>query len=227
LCGAAVKFHLSTLATVALEDVLAFLTWGWYNGYAAGVRSLIPPDDGWGLSAMNIRPAVLADVNACLALDHSFQTNHVWQLRVHEAESNMSVTFQTVRLPRLMHVDYPRPLEQLVDDWQRDEGFWVAEVDGQICGYIDLIVAPWQQTAWATNLAVGPEYRRRGIATALVRQARLWARDHGSRAILAEANTKNYPALSLYRKLGFEFCGFNDHYYPNQDIALFFVQQLR
>jgi ribosomal protein S18 acetylase RimI-like enzyme len=176
---------------------------------------------------MNIRPAELADVNACLALDHSFLTDHVWQMRVHEADLNVNVTFQTVRLPRLMQVQYPRPLEQLVEDWQRDEGFWVAEADGQVRGYIDVTTQPWQQTAWVANLAVAPEYRRRGIGTALMHQARPWVKDRGAQAILAEAITKNYPALSFYRKLGFEFCGFNDHYYPNQDIALFFVQTLR
>jgi hypothetical protein len=34
--------------------------------------------------------------------------------------------------------------------------------------------------------------------------------------------TKNYPAIQFARAQGFVFCGFNDHYYMNQDIALFF-----
>ena len=70
-------------------------------------------------------------------------------------------------------------------------------------------------------------YRRQGIGTALMRHARQWAREQGLQMLLAEATTKNYPALCFYQKLGFQFCGFNDHYYTNQDIALFFVQSLR
>ena len=61
----------------------------------------------------------------------------------------------------------------------------------------------------------------------LLRHARQWAREQGLDMVMAEATTKNYPALCFYQKLGFQFCGFNDHYYPNQDIALFFVQMLR
>jgi ribosomal protein S18 acetylase RimI-like enzyme len=76
-------------------------------------------------------------------------------------------------------------------------------------------------------LAVEPVYRRRGIATALLRHGRQWARQEGLKLLQAEATTKNYPALRFYQKLGFQFCGFNDHYYPNQDIAVFFVQGLR
>lgn len=176
---------------------------------------------------MNIRPAVLADVNACLALDHRLLTDHVWQMKVQEAESNVTVTFQTVRLPRLMPVEYPRALEQLVEDWQRDEGFLVAEADGQVRGYVDVLAQPWQQLGWVANLAVHKDYRRRGIGTALMQQARQWARGQGMQALLVEMTTKNFPALSFFRKLGFEFCGFNDHYYTNQDIALFFVQAFR
>ena len=42
-----------------------------------------------------------------------------------------------------------------------------------------------------------------------------------------ETQTKNYPAICFYRKHRFVFCGFNDRYYTNQDIALFFAQSLR
>ena len=54
---------------------------------------------------MIVRPATLADLNACLLLDHSCVTDHVWQMKVEEMESQVSVTFRTVRLPRRMRAD--------------------------------------------------------------------------------------------------------------------------
>jgi ribosomal protein S18 acetylase RimI-like enzyme len=176
---------------------------------------------------MIIRPATLPDLNACLLLDHDWVTDHVWQMQVREQESQVGVTFHTVRLPRRMRVQYPRDIEQLVEDWQRGEGFWAVEVDGEVRGYVDLLPQPWQATARVLNLAVDRRYRRKGIGTALMRQARQWAREQGLSTMVMEATTKNYPAICFYRKLGFQFCGFNDHYYTNQDIALFFVQMLR
>lgn len=176
---------------------------------------------------MIVRPATLADLNACLLIDHSSATDHVWQMQVRESDAQVGVTFHAVRLPRQMRVEYPRDVEQLVEDWHRDEAFLVAEADSEVRGYVDLLAMPWQQMGWVANLAVERNYRRRGIATALLRQARQWARQEGLRLLQAEATTKNYPALCLYQKLGFQFCGFNDHYYPNQDIAVFFVQLLR
>lgn len=176
---------------------------------------------------MVIRPAILTDLNACLSLDHAVVTDHVWQMKVQEAEANFGVTFQVVRLPRQMQVAYPRALEQLVEDWQRGEGFFVAEIDGEVRGYVDLLAQRWQQLGWVANVAVDRAYRRRGLGSALVRHARQWAREQGLQAVLAETTTKNYPALSFYQRLGFQFCGFNDHYYVNQDIALFFVQTVR
>jgi ribosomal protein S18 acetylase RimI-like enzyme len=176
---------------------------------------------------MIVRLATLSDLNACLSLDHDWVTDHVWQMQVREDESDVGVNFHTARLPRRMRVQYPRDLEQLVEDWQRGEGFWVAEVDGEVRGYVDLLAQPWQGMARMPNLAVDRGYRRKGIGTALMRQARQWAWEQGLQAILAESTTKGYPAICFYRRLGFEFCGFNDHFYTNQDIALFFVQMLR
>ena len=176
---------------------------------------------------MIVRPAALADLNACLLLDHSNVTDHVWQMKVEETESQVGVTFHTVRLPRRMRIDYPLDVEQLVEDWQRGEGFLVAEVDGEVRGYIDLLAQPWQRVGRVAHMAVDRTHRRHGVGRSLMRQARIWAREHGLHMILTEATTKNYPALCFYQKLGFQFCGFNDHYYTNQDIALFFVQMLR
>jgi len=39
--------------------------------------------------------------------------------------------------------------------------------------------------------------------------------------------SKNNPAIRMANKLGFSFCGFRDHYFPNQDLALFFSRFVR
>jgi ribosomal protein S18 acetylase RimI-like enzyme len=176
---------------------------------------------------MIVRPATLADLNACLLLDHTSVTDHVWQMKVEEADAQVTVAFHTVRLPRRMRAEYPRSLEELVEHWQRGEGFLVAEVDNEVRAYVDVLSRPWQRTAWVANMAADRSYRRQGLGSALMRHARHWAREQGLQMMLTEATTKNYPALCFYRTLGFQFCGFNDHYYTNQDIALFFVQGLR
>jgi len=76
-------------------------------------------------------------------------------------------------------------------------------------------------------MAVDRRYRRQGIGTALMRYARQWAWEQQLQSVVVETTTKNYPALCFYEKLGFEFCGYHDHYYPNQDITLFFAQTFR
>jgi ribosomal protein S18 acetylase RimI-like enzyme len=176
---------------------------------------------------MIVRPATLVDMNACLSLYHDVVTDHVWQMKVDEVESQVAVTFHTVRLPRKMRVSYPRDVEQVIDNWQRDEGFLVAEVDGEVRGYVDVLAHPWQGLGWVTNLTVDRGFRQRGIGRALLRHATQWAHEQGLPKVVVEATTKNYPALCFYQKLGFQFCGYNDHYYTNQDIALFFVRALR
>jgi ribosomal protein S18 acetylase RimI-like enzyme len=176
---------------------------------------------------MMVRLASLSDLNQCLALGHDSETHHVWQMQVQETERAVGVTFDTVRLPRGMTVRYPRDLDQLIDDWQRGEGFLVAEAEGKIRGYVDVLARRWEGTAWVANLAVDVDYRRQGIGRRLMGHAEQWAREQGLGTVVVETSTKNYPAVSFYEALGFAFCGFNDRYYVNQDIALFFAKSLR
>ena len=52
-------------------------------------------------------------------------------------------------------------------------------------------------------LYVSPEYRRRGIAKALMNQAQDWAIARGDRQIGLQVFPHNKPALTLYQSLGF------------------------
>ena len=53
------------------------------------------------------------------------------------------------------------------------------------------------------NVAVLPEYRRRGIGKALVQRALQGFQNEGIKRVTLEATTDNFPAVNLYNRIGF------------------------
>jgi ribosomal protein S18 acetylase RimI-like enzyme len=83
------------------------------------------------------------------------------------------------------------------------------------------------RTVWLKDLVVLEEARQKGIGTALTIAAQDWGVERGYRRMTVELQLKNYPAIHMFRKLGYEISGYSDQYYLNQDIALFFTRWLR
>ncbi|HVI02546.1 MAG TPA: GNAT family N-acetyltransferase [Enhygromyxa sp.] len=54
------------------------------------------------------------------------------------------------------------------------------------------------------NLAVGPRWRRQGIATALIDAVATWARQRGARELQLDVWEANVGALRFYENVGFE-----------------------
>lgn len=91
---------------------------------------------------------------------------------------------------------------------------WLTAVEGErVTGYIG------SQTVMdetdMMNVAVHPDFRRRGIAEALVNElvARLKSRE--SRSLTLEVRASNLSAITLYEKLGFSQIGRRKNYYRN------------
>jgi GNAT superfamily N-acetyltransferase len=76
-------------------------------------------------------------------------------------------------------------------------------------------------------VVVSYPYRRHRIGARLLTVARQWASEHGLIQILAEIHTQNHPGIAFCQQAGLKFCGFNEQYFPNHDIAIFFGQSLR
>jgi ribosomal-protein-alanine N-acetyltransferase len=76
--------------------------------------------------------------------------------------------------------------------------------------------------AWhIMNVAVDPDYRRRGIATRLLEHVFESTRDDQRRGYTLEVRVSNDRAISLYEKLGFERQGLRRGYYTdNREDAL-------
>jgi ribosomal protein S18 acetylase RimI-like enzyme len=52
------------------------------------------------------------------------------------------------------------------------------------------------------DLAVGEQWRRRGVATALIEEVRLIAAANAAETIFIQADHGDEPAIALYSKLG-------------------------
>ncbi len=175
---------------------------------------------------MRVRPAWPRDLEACSVLDHSYTTDRVWQMETREENGVQAITFRVARLPREMQVNYPRQDENLLEGWRRRDGFLVAD-EGRVHGYVALTARAEHGIAWVGDLVVDRPHRRRGIGTALLQAAAQWGRDRDLARLVVEVQTKNYPAIRFCQSRGLVFCGYNDHYWPCQDIALFFGEALR
>lgn len=182
---------------------------------------------------IEIRPAIASDIPALIALDHSYYSDHVWQLEISSgrsvdplSEHVHTASFRQVRLPRQVLVEYPYPHETLADDWKARSGLLVAVLDASPIGYASLMLNIAPLTTWVTDLVVSLPLRRQGIGNALVLASLEWADQMGSQNLVLEMQTRNYPAIQLAYKLGFEICGYNDRHYPDHQIGIFFGKSL-
>ena len=175
---------------------------------------------------VNIRPAVATDLPHLVNIDHTSTSDYVWQLDLRKDNGQVSVSFREVRLPRPVRVDYPREPRSLADEWQQRSATLVALAGERPVGYICILEQSRATIAWVTDLVVEAQDRRQGIGGALLNAAQDWALSRGDRDIFLEMPSKSHPAIRLALKFGFEFCGYNDHYYVTQDVALFFGRSL-
>ncbi len=175
---------------------------------------------------MQIRTANLADLNVCMGIDDSFETEYVWQMEERSGAGDISVAFRLARLPRPMKVSGVISRDDVAFNFQHGGTLLVAE-DGKIFGYIDVTTSLWNQSMYINNIAVASAYRRKGVGSMLLRTALEWGRHQNLRSAMLDTSTKDYPAICFYQKHGFSFCGFNDQLYPNRDIALYYSVNLR
>lgn len=95
--------------------------------------------------------------------------------------------------------------------------FLVASVKGKTVGYIGFHVIV--DEGYVANIAVSPEYRRMGIASALLRRTVETAYERNVAFLTLEVRKSNENAISLYRKFGFEIVGVRKNFYsaPTED----------
>ena len=102
------------------------------------------------------------------------------------------------------------------------DGFIVAHSQGQVVGYImcrlehgfsDLRKLRFARKGHIVSVAVMPEFRNMGVGNSLVQQALAGLPPHHVDECYLEVRVSNYPAINLYKKLGFQVARTIPRYY--------------
>ena len=173
-----------------------------------------------------IRPTIATDLPRLMGMDHSCTSDYVWQVDLRRESGQVSVSLREVRLPRPVKVPYPRNPFSLADEWQLKSAMLTVSTP-DLSGYVCMNAQASSEVVWVTDLVVSPDQRKHGVGMALLKAAEVWALERRARMLFFEAVAKNHPAIRLAQKFGLEFCGYNDHYYANRDVALFFGRSLK
>ncbi|MDO8689449.1 MAG: GNAT family N-acetyltransferase [Dehalococcoidia bacterium] len=173
---------------------------------------------------LQIRPVSPSDEPACLSLDPSFVTDHVWQME-QKIGTEVYTQFRSVHLPRLVKLAPAWGIDTAFRHRREEDYFILAEEDLQLRAYLYVRVEASQGLAWVDHLAVAGPVRRRGRGASLLGEGLRWAKSRGLRALVVPIQARNYPALRFAQKAGLRYCGYNDHYFP-KDIAIFFQVEI-
>ena len=120
---------------------------------------------------------------------------------------------QVAQLEKLCFAD-PWSEMSIASELQNIWSYWVVAVEGdQVVGYVGS-----QSSIDETdimNIAVHPDWRRRGIAEKLIDCLIAELKKRGSHALMLEVRVSNDSAIALYEKLGFQQVGCRKNYYRN------------
>jgi ribosomal-protein-alanine N-acetyltransferase len=137
---------------------------------------------------------------------------HIRQLRL----SDLAAVDAIER--RAYHTPWSRSM--FASELAKSSSICLGAVEGeQLVGYV---INSRYVDAWhVMNVAVDPDYQRRGIATRLLERLFELTADDGRRGYTLEVRVSNLDAIRLYEKLGFERRGIRRGYYTdNREDAL-------
>ncbi|MCT2584595.1 GNAT family N-acetyltransferase [Actinophytocola gossypii] len=157
---------------------------------------------------ISIRAARLPDDQpGIVAIDREFTTDAVYEVAYEQDR------FTLMHTPVYPSVTKQFPLDDLADEnppWE----FAAVAVDGdEVRGFLGANHQLWNRRLVIWHLYVDIPLRGRGIGRALIEASFDWGRSVGAEVAWLETSNINVPAVTAYRRMGFELCGLDTTLY--------------
>lgn len=101
----------------------------------------------------------------------------------------------------------------IAEAYKNGTKFFVAIKNLKVLGYAGISAV--LDEGYITNIAVLEKYRKQGVASALIENLFLFAKQNSLKFISLEVRESNIPAITLYNKFGFKKEGFRKNFYEN------------
>ena len=111
--------------------------------------------------------------------------------------------------------DFPDKLYQ--EHWEKAYAWGIVK-DGEMIACIETCPEEWSNRLMVTELWVHEDYRRQGIAHALMGLAKEQVQRENRRALILETQSCNTEAIAFYMQEGFTLMGFDACCYQNRDL---------
>ncbi len=132
------------------------------------------------------------------------------------------------RVVEIEKASMPSPWSKELFDEELKRGaahYFVAEEDGQVAGYMGYWEAP--EEAHIINLAVAPEFRKRGVGQRMMEYCLDFAAKRGAGIATLEVRQSNEAAQRLYEKCDFRVVAIRKKYYSdNQEDAIVMIKEM-
>lgn len=92
-----------------------------------------------------------------------------------------------------------------------------AEINEQMVGFVAGEAKPWEGTGWIATIGVVPEYRRQGIALALMEECE---QKMGLPCVKLCVRKSNEAAIQLYQRMGYNQVEVWPAYYQDKEDAI-------
>jgi RimJ/RimL family protein N-acetyltransferase len=178
----------------------------------------------WYSRIMLIRPGMLADYDNLLEIDGTVDSQRY--LHLERAGTGMAIQWRLEDRPLRAKLIQSNPLDdekkflaRQILSGSEDGIVLVAEHEEAIVAMLMAQVSPVTNALRLIDVRIDFDFRRQGLATAMIFQIIQHAREQAIRAVMAETRTNNHPVNQLLAKTGFELAGVDAQRYSNHDMV--------
>lgn len=114
----------------------------------------------------------------------------------------------------------PWSLNSVENQLKSENAVWLTETENGIpSGYVMGSIVCGEAELY--RIAVSPDFRRKGLGEKLLREFIDRCRERDGEKIFLEVRSRNVPAITLYKKAGFEEISLRKGYYGDDDAVIF------
>ena len=179
------------------------------------------------MAEIEIGAAAIEELPQIAQMDLSFESDYVWKTQTLEGFDSFESSFQRIRLPKTIRVSFQAystsNLETLI---QRRE-ILAVRYEEKVIGYARLEQDETVNRLVVKSGGIMPEYRNKGVGSVLLDRICEIAHYNRIRSLVCMVQAKNDPAIRFLMARGFVFCGYQEFFFRNMEIGLFFSKNIR